>query len=248
MTSKLLKLDSTKRALGAQSNSFRFAVPHHDFLNEITSISILNFSCINGLYNVNPYNNVMYYTATAVEHKYTMPPGSYTLAETDALLLAEFTSTLGAGTTIVHNQNTGKCTITFPLDVEINTTTDTSPLMSQVYGFWNHNSTNIVHAASSMLELGSLGTVYLNCAAFSKGCIQMDDHELTDTVIALNIGEAKFGEKFFHSVKSSEANTIRFRTPKNIGRIDISIRDADDRVVDLNGCNWQMLLSCAHLQ
>jgi len=246
--SKIVNLSSKQRKNGS-SNNFTLSIPPsaREF-NSVVGIQMVSTSIPNTFYNINEYNNFFEYKYSALNTTgiVLLPIGQYEITPLLNAISTQMTTDIGNS-----NITWSIDTLDFKVNVEsdnesLSFTTDDPdkvPLLIAL-GFEGSVIIGTSLTAKNIVDIAGPSTLYIISRALSGST--SDYSELTNIVRCIGL-DVNFGSICHYSVEDSESGIIKFPNSRSMSNIDLSLRDRDNRILDLNGVDWDLLIRVYYL-
>jgi len=235
----IIIIDSSKRnqSIYPSNNNFVYNT-NKQYINP-SKIELLSAIIPNSQYVINSFNNLFNLTYSSTLYTAVIPPCNYTAS---SLALSLQTSLNGLSVpstfTVTVNLNTMLFTITSTNPVVYNFSLN--PILSQILGFGSTNS-------SSVSTITSTNAFQVSTTRYWKLYIKEFDTNYDTNISGLfnfiilnnvNNSDYLYMIKDINCVNNSHEINIR----RNITTLSIELRDEWNNLVDLNGCNYLLIL------
>ena len=221
-------IHSSKREAGSNINNgkFKFDYPIKG------DYKFIGFTVNNSLYNVNQYNNIIYYDLSGVPTTATLTLGNYSYSQ----LATEIGTQTGF--TVTFNVNTGKFTFTngvvFKFTFGTNTTNSANILlgMNKVDG-----SDALSHTSDNMADIYPYKEFYITIDEDNNKHITGNNH--FNVSLLIQDRNTTFGSILHDTNLENYNQVIKIQNTK---QITYRIVDRDGNLIDFNGNNWTLYL------
>lgn len=248
---KLVVISSSDKDDSSQSNSdFTVTLREKYYTQNVNQIMVKEISLPNVFYNIRATgtlkNNVLVYNNNGVLTSVTIPEGQYVISDlgsppTNDLL-----------TTIETKVNTLEGAGTLSLDFDAVSqkviwtwvagnpygfaTKSQGNLMADVFGIADGDETqlgDLVQTPSYTPALNGLDMVYVQSKGLAESNGIDGDFGLIPLTEAVSLADAPFGSLAYRKNDDSELSTITYDVPRNLNRINITLRDVDGNKLDI---------------
>lgn len=192
-------------------------------------------------YNVNSNNNRIYFIdADAVNYTGIITPGSYTSSTLTSAIVSAMEAVSSQTYTVTFSATTGKLTITPGAGtISMLFSTFTTNSARFLLGFNEENTTpgsSITSTNSVDLAFPSSVSIYINESLDTNYCIFKETGSEYSVYVPFIQSYGSYTDLNSNDIQQK----IKLRTTKSL---NIRILDHDNNEVDLNGVNWEFLLT-----
>ena len=216
-----LYLDSTK------SNNNRFTLD-----KPIDGIwELISFVCTNNLFNVNSYNNKVYFNENGTDRTATLTLGNYYITDLKTELTTAINNVASATFSVTIDNNTNKYTFTNGSSTNFYFTfgTNTSNSARKLLGMNATDGTNATTQTSDKpVDLNTYKNMFINISENNDRNVTGQSYFNTSLIIN---GTGSFGEILRYVKNDNFSQYVKLHNTKNI---EIKIHDIDNNVIDLN--------------
>jgi len=243
----ILKINSSHRSnVNDRTTDFKVQLGKEVSNFKISRIVLRSLNFLNTQYNINQFNNVLE-LITGVDGlvSRTITPGQYNLTALIAELQTSFNSVLTNNLTIVQNpiQNT----LNFSIDGgdTIQFSSQNSSTMNSVLGITTQEAAATTITTQQTPRLNGLTSVILESQALAPANYHSNGRNrnfLTSIQLASDYGTFSNWENF-----QAELASHNYAKPRKLdSTIDITLRDQDENIVDIQGQDIELELILYH--
>jgi len=256
LPSVYVKLSSHDALSSSQSNAnFKIAIDH-ERLNNVKAIRVKSCVFRNTFNNITKHNNTFKFTLSpSTELSFQIPVGRYTSTTLNTLPLLvqagiEAADPSLVGSTVEYDDATSKIVITTPQPIKfepnIRGRVESNPL-SEILGFSIYDDTyttfNTTHSATGYTRMYGPLTLNIYSRVLSNNSwLDGDASGSLDILKSIPIDVA-FGATE-HFMSDSEADIIKYATPRNLNTIDIRLRNNKGFLLDEYEDPVSIVLEC----
>ena len=214
-----LYLDSTK----SKNNVFTLDQPING------RWELISFVCTNNIFNVNQYNNKVYFNENGTDRTATLTPGNYYITDLKTELGNAMNNVATATFTVTISNNTNKLTISTSVNFYFTFGTNTSNSARKLLGMNATDGSNATTQVSDMsVDLNTHKNIFININ-------ENDDRDVTgqsyfNTSFVIN-GIGSFGEIMRYVNIDNFDQSVKFRNTK---ALKVRIHDLDNNEIELN--------------
>jgi len=236
----IIIIDSSKRNQRIYPNNNNFVYNTNKQYINPTKIELISAIIPNSQYVINSFNNLFNLTYSSTLYTALIPQSNYTASSLAVALQTALNGLSVPSTTftVTVNLNTMTYTITSTNAVVYNFSSN--PTLSQILGFSSTNS-------SSVSTITSTNAFQVATTRYWKLYIKEFDNNYDTNISGLfnfiilnnvNNGDYLYMIKDINSVNNSHDIHIK----NNITTLSIELRDEWNNLVDLNGCDYLLIL------
>jgi len=236
----IIIIDSSKRNQSIYPSNNNFVYNTTNQYTNPSKIELLSAIIPNSQYVINSFNNLFNLTYSSTLYTSVIPPCNYTASSLAVSLQTSLNRLSVPSTTftVTVNLNTMTYTITSTNPVVYNFSLN--PILSQILGFGSTNS-------SSVSTISSKNAFQVSTSRYWKLYIKEFDTNYDTNISGLfnfiilnnvNNSDYLYMIKDINCVNNSHEINIR----RNITTLSIELRDEWNNLVDLNGCNYLLIL------
>jgi hypothetical protein len=237
--SRLLRINSSDRSVESVSKYDIIYRNNNYDAQLIKRVELKSAVIPNTEYNINASNNTWNFPNTLNgTASFTIPVGQYTITT----LITEM-QTLVPGLTVTQSALTDK--LTFAIAGNFDMISD--PAINQLAPILGISTTVLTTAgpetADDLPNLTGLTKVYISSKALGSDKSMITADKVNQNVFATVPVNVPYGTTQIHEEFSS--NTLdrsTFQAHKNLNKIDVQLLDGNNRVIDLNGLDWEIIL------
>ena len=242
MSNSLIMVLNSKFRTADSNSSSDFTISIGQSIS-IKQMVIQSVSLPNTVYNITAQNNVSSLEYNLGTYNITIPIGQYNLAEFIIALQAQLT-TIDIGSVVSQNPLTQKLQFTFSLPARF--VCDSFNPLSKVIGVVTFNQmyypmvASASFSASALPDLSGTRNFYICSRTLGQGTnsILEDGNNLP---MILNMpNTVGFGDVNYWMNNETRLCLKTYQTPQNTQFIDITLRNIDGVIVDLNGADWTL--------
>lgn len=223
--SKLLFLDSTK----SSNNVYKLD-------KRIKGIyQLVAFVTTNNMFNVNSYNNKIYWNENGTDRTTTLTPGQYNTEDFRSHVSTQLNNDASGTITVTLDDNTRKLTITDTVNFYMTFGTNTTNSAKKLLGFSLDGTSSGSHTSDSPIDLNPHKNIFIT--------IEQDDHRNLEGIEFFNHslvvnGTGAFGEICRYINKDNFDQYIKLKETK---MLKVQFYDVDNNIIDLNS-DYQLIL------
>ncbi len=238
MSEKFLLLDSRDQQVSGSATEDCFFYLQYGGLFGVSSVELLNFSLPLTMYNINSRNNVIYFNDGSAR-SFAIPPGNYTMTNLLVMIKAVMEAVSTITFTVTFSDITMKITIAGDSPFSLDFGTNTTNSIAKVLGFLEID-TPAGASLTGVYVMNLSIPLYINICidGFSssiKSSNKNDNATFSCSTIGNNSDILTWTAGTFYQQKV-------YCTDDNIQNLHVTIRDYNNQMIQLNGCNWSMLL------
>ena len=197
---------------------------------------LVSFVSTNNIYNINQFNNKIYWNENGTDRTTTLTEGYYNSSDFTTHLSTQLNSDASGTITVTFNNNTRKFTITDTVNFHFTFGTNTSNNGRKLLGFNASDGT----AATSQVSTNSID---LNTCKNIFITISQDDERKIEGIDFFNAslvinGTADFGETLRYIDDDNFHQQVKFKKTKTL---ELQIHDSNNNNIDLNS-EYQIIL------
>ena len=198
---------------------------------------LLSFVSTNNIYNVNDYNNKIYWNEEGADKTATLTNGYYNDTDFISHVSTQMTAESAGNVSVSLDDNTRKLTITNDtLQYYFTFGTNTSNSARKLLGFNEENgSASLTQTSTNPIDLNPYKNIFINIKQNNNRNIEGID--FFNTSFAIN-GTGAFGEPLRYINNDNFSQYVKFR---NIKQVEITIHDLNNNAITLNS-EYQLIL------
>ena len=226
MFDKLLFLDSSK----ASNNIYKLDKRIQG------AYKLVGFVTTNNMFNINSYNNKIYWNENGTDKITTLTTGHYNTEEYRSHVNTQLNDSASGTITVTLDDNTRKLTITDTVNFYMTFGTNTSNSARKLLGFDGVDGTNATsHTSDTPIDLNTHKNIFIT--------FEQDDHRNLEGLSFFNPslvinGVGAFGEICRYIDNDNFHQFVKFRQTK---KIKIKFHDTSNNTIDLNS-EYQIIL------
>ena len=200
-------------------------------------VRLLSFNCPNTLYNIDATNNTLVFVVGSNTYTVSIPPGGY---NSSAFLQALQNGMNNAGSpltfTVTQSNTTFLVTIASTSAFIIRNSQSASTI-SKIIGFGDSDVTGTVVTGVNVLKLITQTQLLISVSEFGVRYNASSTNNYCTFIVPVNCNSSEYINYNESSYFNQEANIDGI----NIYNLRITIRDNNNKVVNFNGSNYQMI-------
>lgn len=241
LKNRILVLSSEDKVLSSDTTN-QFTLHVRPAVLRARAVSLLWAIIPNSTYNINQYNNTLYFTDGGGAHTITITPASYNTTTLGAAITAAMTSAGSQAYTVAYDASTYHYTISaagaFSLQY-INTNTATIfPTLGYKFGVNSGSATSFVSNAA--VALWDQPYYLIRVDKFTSH-VQTSDPDSNFGAFIVDTVAAENGELIRWTVGNAYEQKTLVNT--NIDQLYIQLYDHEGRLADINDSEWQFCIS-----
>lgn len=232
---KQILIDSRDRQYDTETGDCTFHLPIG--LDGVKSIDLLAANIPMTMYNVNSSNNIVYFN-DGVNQAVAIPVGNYDIFDLVTQLESSMNAVSGITFTVEYSLVTMKLTITGSAPFYY-TFSNTTLSMASVLGFNNVNTaSNTIQTADNVVNLSV--PIYLKLVISELGSTtkSTNSYDNATFVVFTNVNNSEVQS---YNNMSNYRQRVKVLND-NIQTISVKITDHNNRIVNLNGSHWSIML------
>lgn len=240
--------DGTNVGTSGQNSQIRFNFRDFEYIDQVTQVSLIDYSIPNTAYIVNSRNNKVYFETDADGAlTATIANGDYTGTTLATELSTKMSLLSSSAITVTYSSSTGKLSFVIAAGtLRVKFATNTTYSARKLLGF---NAEDTTAAASfdstNIIDLSTFKHYFINIKELpmaNKSVQTNIDERNGDFVIPI---ESSFLE--FDYRGNSEIQIIRLDGYRHFHYLTVEIKDQDGNYVDFNGAHWILHLEFAEM-
>ena len=237
-----LLIDSIDRIHYSQSTN-DFVIQFNPSLDHIKSIKLKALFLPLTHYNVNDTNNVIYFTDGSTEYIATLVNGIYDAINILPAIKAAMESTPYAGTiTATYDDIAHLYLIESSTNISLQFGSYTSSSIASLLGYANVDTPlGLTHLANVVCNLSVPEYFFINLSGVNSNVRTTNSENSTFIVFTnTNSGRVNYYFENTHYMSSSRGNTHPLQV------VRVTLKERGNRIFDINGVNWSMLLQLTY--
>ncbi len=239
MSQKFLLLDSRdNKNHGSSTSDCIFQLSDGNDFDKVNSVELLSFSCPLTMYNVNSTNNTIYFNDGSAQ-SVVIPPSNYDIVTFVEAIIVAMESVSALTFLVTYSYETLKLTITGSSAFSFTFGTNTTNSAYNIMGFTDvDTSSSVTQISPNVINLSIPLYIMIKVDGFShstKSSNPYDNATFVVSTIGNNSDILTWTAGTFYPQKVYCFND-------NVSTLHVSLRDYSNKVIDLNGSDWCMLL------
>lgn len=232
----LFLIHSKDRVTGTSSN---YSLQLPQAIKNVKAIELLSVSIPATIYNIDSENNKFYYIDNGVDKVVTIPSASYS-STTIILTLQSLMAAFGTNTyTVTYNTSTYKIQITSNANFSLRFGSFRTNSISSVLGFADVDTVlSLTVMATNALDLAEPDYYIIDVKEFFQMARTTKNDTGTFIIPCVNLTDGT--SEIFN--KNTGYNYCEIYQDCNITTLNVTIKTHNNKIVNLNGSNWFMIL------
>lgn len=246
---QLLHINSRYRIQPKTTNSAQFTISlgNESKLAEVKAVVLKEVEIVNSFYNVDKYNNRLYFTTLSTEDYIEIPRGQYNINQLITALVSAFAAkTITVLITIDNLTNLLSFNFSQATALYKYRTNDEFNPMADILGLQNSSYAEVLsYTAQGIPDLCGVKAIYIYSSQLSQG-MGINSKGFSNSLLGVIHNDVGFGEVIYMEKETPDTHIYDDTTLMNLNTISIELRDCNDNLLIPNGHDINMTIKIFH--